>query len=77
MCKIGILINVTVGHSIFFFTDGLSTYNQIKLHMYDIEKIDFRTPMGNLLYSAMMFGLKNARATYQRAMTTVVIVKSK
>ena len=37
----------------------------------DAEKIAFRTPIGNFYYTMMPFGLKNAGATYQRAMTAI------
>lgn len=37
----------------------------------DAEKTAFRTPIGNLYYTVMPFGLKNAGATYQRAMTAI------
>ena len=37
----------------------------------DTEKIAFRTPIGNFYYTVMPFGLKNARATYQRTMTAI------
>ena len=37
----------------------------------DAEKIAFRTPIGNFYYTAMPFGLKNARATYQQTMTAI------
>ena len=37
----------------------------------DAEKIAFRTPMENFYYTVMPFGLKNADATYQRAMTAI------
>jgi len=35
------------------------------------EKTAFRTPIGNLYYTVMPFGLKNTSATYQRTMTAI------
>ena len=35
----------------------------------DAEKITFITPHGLFCYNVMPFGLKNARATYQRLVT--------
>ena len=37
----------------------------------DMEKITFLTIWGTFFYKVMPFGLKNARATYQRAMVTL------
>ena len=37
----------------------------------DVEKIAFKTPIGNFYYTVMLFGLKNAGSTYQRTMTTI------
>jgi hypothetical protein len=51
--------------------DGFSGYNQIKMVPKDMEKTTFITPWGTFCYKVMPFGLKNAGATYQRAMTTI------
>ena len=37
----------------------------------DAAKIAFRTPIGNFYYIVMPFDLENAKATYQRAITTI------
>ena len=37
----------------------------------DQEKTSFITPFGAFFYVSMTFGLKNARATYQRAMNLI------
>jgi hypothetical protein len=50
------------------FLDAYSGYNQIKLKKEDKEKIAFITPYGVFCYQVMLFGLKNAGATYQRMM---------
>ena len=55
----------------FSLMDGFSGYNQIKMASRDAEKTTFRTPIGNLYYTMMPFGLKNAGATYQQAMTAI------
>ncbi|KAK9943690.1 hypothetical protein M0R45_009291 [Rubus argutus] len=66
-----ILIDSTSGQGLLSFMDGFSGYNQIKMATRDAEKTAFRTPYGNFYYTVMPFGLKNAGATYQRAMTAV------
>ena len=53
------------------FMDGFSSYNQIKLEEEDQEKASFITPWGTYCYVVMPFGLKNAGATYQRAMMAI------
>lgn len=51
--------------------DGFSGYNQIKMYHDDEKHTSFRTPQGVYCYTVMPFGLKNAGATYQRAMNTI------
>ncbi|KAK5786933.1 hypothetical protein PVK06_041583 [Gossypium arboreum] len=46
-------------------------YNQIKMAPKDMEKTIFITMWGTFCYKVMPFGLKNAEATYQRAMVTL------
>ena len=48
--------------------DDYSRYNQILVHEDDCEKTAFTTPWGTFHYAKMSFGLKNAGATFQRAM---------
>jgi len=68
---IDILVDNTAKFSLFSFMDGFSRYNQIKMAPEDIEKTTFTTLWGTLCYKVMSFGLKNAGATYQRAMVTL------
>ena len=51
------------------FLDAFQGYHQIVLVAKDQEKTSFITPEANYHYTVMPFGLKNARATYQRMMT--------
>uniref|UniRef100_A0A2N9G206 Integrase catalytic domain-containing protein n=1 Tax=Fagus sylvatica TaxID=28930 RepID=A0A2N9G206_FAGSY len=61
----------SAGHTMFSFMDGFSGYNQIRMSPKDAMKTAFQTSIGNFYYTAMPFGLKNADATYQRAMTAI------
>jgi hypothetical protein len=67
------LINVAVGHKILSFMDGNAGYNQIFMAPEDIHKTAFRVlgAVGLFEYVVMTFGLKNAGATYQRAMNHI------
>ena len=69
--NIDLLIDFAVGSAMFSFMDGFSGYNQIRMAPKDAEKTAFRTPIGNFFYTVMLFRLKNAGATYQRAMTAI------
>nr|MCH9869614.1 RNA-directed DNA polymerase [Serratia marcescens] len=66
-----IIIDNTSGYETFSFMDGSSGYNQIKMAPEDEKHTAFRTPLGIYCYKVMPFGLKNAGATYQRAMTYI------
>ena len=48
--------------------DVYSGYNQILVHEKDQDKTTFSTPWGTFQYAKMPFRLKNAGATFQRAM---------
>jgi hypothetical protein len=63
-------INAAIGNKILSFMDGNAGYNQIFMAPKDIHKTAFRVPsaVGLFEYVVMTFGLKNADATYQRAM---------
>ena len=66
-----LLIDSAAGSTMFSFMDGFNGYNQIRMAPKDAEKTAFRTTIGNFYYTVMPFGLKNASATYQRAMTAI------
>jgi len=53
------------------FMDDFLGYNQINMYLDDEKHTLFRTPLGVFCYTVMPFGLKNAGAAYQRAMSTI------
>jgi len=65
-----LLVDASAGHRIISFMDGNAGYNQIFMAEEDIPKTAFRCPchVGLFEWIVMTFGLKNAGATYQRAM---------
>ena len=64
--RIDQLVDSTAGHKLLTFMDAFSSYNQILMAEEDQEKTTFVTSQGLNNYRVMPFGLKNARATYQR-----------
>ncbi|BFG15988.1 hypothetical protein CerSpe_022620 [Prunus speciosa] len=66
-----LLVDATTGFGALSFMDGFSGYNQIKMAPDDQEKTAFLTPKGIYCHTVVPFGLKNAGATYQRAMMTI------
>jgi hypothetical protein len=65
--RIDQVIDSTVGCDLLFFLDCYSEYHQIAIKKEDQEKTAFSTRFGAYCYTTMPFGLKNAVATYQRA----------
>ncbi|GKV12837.1 hypothetical protein SLEP1_g23931 [Rubroshorea leprosula] len=68
-----LLVDGVARHRILSFMDGYSGYNQIFIAEEDISKTAFRCPgnIGTYEWVVMPFGLKNAGATYQRAMNAI------
>jgi hypothetical protein len=56
----------TAGSVLLCFIDCYSGYHQIALHPDDEDKIAFIMPHDIYCYKVKTFGLKNARATYQK-----------
>jgi hypothetical protein len=67
------LVDATARHKVISFMDGNAGYNQIFMAEEDISKTTFRCPgfIGLFEWIVMTFGLKNAGATYQRAMNFI------
>ncbi|KAL0431129.1 UNVERIFIED_CONTAM: Polyprotein P3 [Sesamum radiatum] len=65
------MVDATTGHKALSFIDGSSGYNQICMAPTDEELTAFHTPKGIYCYKVIPFGLKNAGATYQRAMKRI------
>jgi hypothetical protein len=68
-----LLVDAAAGHKVFSFMDGNAGYDQIFMAVEDISKTTFRCPrhIGLFEWIVMTFGLKNASATYQRAMNYI------
>jgi hypothetical protein len=66
-------VNSASGHRVLSFLDGNVGYNQIFMAKEDISKTAFICPgfVGLFEWIVMTFGLKNAGATYQRAMNLI------
>ena len=62
------IIDNCAGCKIFLFMDGFSGYNKINICLDDQHKTTFIYPWGTFAYRKLPFGLKNAGATFQRAM---------
>jgi hypothetical protein len=67
------LVDVAARHKVISFMDSNAGYNQIFMATKDISKTTFRClgHIGLFEWIVMTFGLKNAGATYQRAMNYI------
>ncbi|KAM1087726.1 hypothetical protein ACFX2B_013077 [Malus domestica] len=68
-----LLIDAAAYHEILSFMDGHAGYNQIFIAEANVHKTAFLCPGALHIYEwvVMPFGLKNAGATYKRAMNTI------
>ena len=69
---IDFLVDNIAGCALMSFMDGFPGYNKIKMAPKDMTKTTFTTKWGIYCYMVMLFGLKNAGATYQRMATTLL-----
>jgi hypothetical protein len=65
------ILERVAGHEFYYFLDGYSGYNQIKIALEDQEKTTFTCPFGTFAYRRMPFGLCNAPATFQKCMLSI------
>jgi hypothetical protein len=68
--RIDQIIDLTAGSALLSFLNCYSCYHKIALEEEDQSKTYFITLFGTYCYKTMYFGLKNAGATYQRAIQT-------
>ncbi|CAL8990805.1 unnamed protein product [Prunus brigantina] len=69
--RIDQLVDSTSGNQILSFMDAYYGYNQILVHEDDKAKTSFIIERGTYCNKVMPFGLKNARATYQRLVNKI------
>ena len=65
------ILDECVGSEVLSFMDCFYGYNQINIKPKDQHKTAFICPWGTFAYWKMPFGLKNAKATFQQAMTLI------
>ena len=68
---IDVIVDSATSSAMYSFMDGFSGYNQIMMAVIDKIKTTFIKEWEMYCYKVMPFGLKNVRATYQRAATAL------
>lgn len=63
---IDVIVDTTAGHKMLSFMDAYSSYNQNRMHSADEKKTSFIIDRRLYFYQVILFGQKNAEATYQR-----------
>ena len=71
--KIDRLVDSMAGHALLSFMDANAGYHQIPFAAKDQLHTAFITSTGVYCYKVMPFGLKNARATYQRMVNKIFL----
>ena len=71
MPRIDQIVDSSAGCELLSFLDAYSGYHQIKMKESDQLGTSFITPFGIYCYITMLFGLRNAGATYMRCMLHV------
>lgn len=66
------LVDSTMGYEFLNFMDVFSGYHRISMWPQDQIHTSFRAAGGTYYYNMMPFGLKNAKATYQRMMNKIL-----
>jgi hypothetical protein len=67
LLRIDQVVDSTTGGALLWFLNYFTGFHQIALKVSDQDKTVFITPHDIYCYMAMTFGLKNAGATYQKA----------
>ena len=65
-------IQRAAGHKYYAFLDLKNGFWQIKMRPEDCEKTEFLTPFGVYEWLVMLFGLRNAPATFQQLMEEII-----
>ena len=69
---IDVLMDNIARSTLMSLMDGFLGYNQIKMAPKDMTKTTFTIEWGIYYYMVMLFGLKNAKETYQRMATALL-----